>query len=80
MEVPEEVSQTIKQEKVDDFAAEPNLNFETNILDSMEIKLEPIKTEPHSYEAEPYNLVEKLHLMEGAKMIGNNDKCMFNCP
>ena len=74
-----EVPQAIKQEKVDYFATEPDENFDSNILNSMEIKLEPIKIEPYSYTLEPNNFVQKYNLTEEAKMIGNNDKCMFNC-
>ena len=70
-----EVPQTIKQENVNYFATEPDVKFETNI-DVMEIKLEPIKIEPHTFVPEPNNLVQKLDLTEESKMIGNNE---YNC-
>ena len=74
-----EVPQTIKQEKVDYFATETDVKFETNLCDLIEIKKEPIKVEPHSYVHEPNNLDQKFSLPEKAKMIGDNDICNFNC-
>ena len=73
-----EVPQTIKQEKVDYVATEPDVKFETNILDSIELKLEPIELEPHLNVHEPNNFIENYNLTEVAKMIGNSDTCTFN--
>ena len=72
-----EEPQTIKPEKVNYFAREEDVNIETQTFHSMEIKLEPIKIEPHS--PEPNNLAQKCNLTKKAIIIEKNDKCMFNC-
>ena len=74
-----EVTQNIKQEKADYLATEQNVNFETHILDSMEIKVEPVKIELNSNVPEPNNLVQNFYLTKEAKTIGNTDKSLFTC-
>ena len=69
MEVPQV---SIKQENVDNFsftlATEPNVKNETEILNLMEIKVEPVKLEPCFYVPEPDNLKQEVKLSEEEKM------------
>ena len=70
---------SIKQEKDDDYnftlATEPDINFETHILDLLEIKVDPVKIEPCSYIPEPDNLDQQVKLSEEAKI-----KKLLGCP
>ena len=72
MEIPQV---TIKQEK-DNFtpAVESNEDYKSEILDLLEIKVEPVKIEPYSHEPEPDNLDQESKLTEEAKIIENDNK------
>jgi len=70
---------TIKEEKVDDISPEPDTNVKNETSpDSIEIKLEPIKTETYVPETDDGTLDQKLKFSEEFKKLEDDDEHMLD--